>query len=108
RVVGRRWAGKKETGRTRARPKRAVRARDMLMEVPAAAAEVAAAKAAHVADVCAGEMTPAELADADAVHVAKVSAYEMTATELAHADAAHVAEVSAGEMSPAAVESEAT
>ena len=50
----------------------------MLMEVPAAAAEVAAAKAAHVtaakaaaeadhvAEVCAGEMT-----DADAAHVAR-------------------------------------
>jgi hypothetical protein len=37
-----------EIGRPKGRPKRAVRARGMLMEVPAAAAEVAAAKAAHV------------------------------------------------------------
>ena len=37
-----------EIERPKGRPKRAVRARGMLMEVPAAAAEVAAAKAAAV------------------------------------------------------------
>jgi uncharacterized membrane protein YphA (DoxX/SURF4 family) len=67
-------------------------------EVPAAA-EVAAAKAAHV---------PAAKAAAEAAHVAEVSAGEMTAAELAAAEAAHVAEVSAGEMSPASMEGEAT
>ena len=71
------------------------------------AAELAAAEAAHVADVSADEMTAAELAAAEAAHVAEVSADEMTATELADAEAAHVAEVSAGEMSPVPVESEA-
>jgi hypothetical protein len=64
------------------------------MEAPAAAAEVAAAKA--------GEMTATE-----AAHVAEVCAGEMTATELA-AGEAHVAEVSAAEMSPAPMEGEAT
>jgi hypothetical protein len=92
----------------------------MLMEVPAAA-EVAAAKAAHVpaakaaaeaahvAEVSAGEMAATELAAAEAAHVAKVSAGEMTAAELAAAEAAHVAEmIAAVEMSPVAVESGAT
>ena len=69
-------------------------------EVPAAA-EVAAAKAAHVPAAEAGEMTAAELAAAEAAHVAEVSAGEMTAAELAAAEAAHVAEVSAGEMTAA-------
>jgi hypothetical protein len=59
----------------------------MLMEVPAAA-ELASAEAAHVAEVSAGEMTAAGLA----------------AAELAAAEAARVAEVSAAEMSPVAVE----
>src|ERR1700722_11908811 len=64
----------------------------MLMEAPAAkAAHVAAAKAA-----------------AEAAHVAEVCAGEMTATELAAGEAAHVAEVSAAEMSPAPMEDEAT
>ena len=67
------------------------------MEVPAAA-EVAAAKAAHV---------PAAKAAAEAAHVAEASAGEMTA-ELAAGEAAHVAEVSAAEMSPALMEGEAT
>jgi hypothetical protein len=67
------------------RPKATPKANGVLTEMPAAA-EVAAAKAAHVAEVSAGEMT---------------------ATELAAAEAAHVAEVSASEMSPVAVESEA-
>ena len=79
-----------EIGRPKGRPKRAVRARGMLMEVPAAA-EVATAQAAHM---------PA----AEAAHVAEVSAGEMTAAELAAAEAAHVADVSADEMSPVAVE----
>ena len=57
------------------------------------AAELAAAEAAHVAEVSAGEMTAAELAES--------SAGEMTAAELAAAEAAHVAEVSAGEMTAA-------
>jgi hypothetical protein len=121
-----------EIERPKGRPKRAVRARGMLMEVPAAAAEVAAAKAAHVpaakaaaeaahvaaakaaaeaahvAKVSAAEMSPAELAAGEA-DVAKVSAGEMTAAELAAAKAAHVAEMTAAvEMSPVAVESEAT
>ena len=90
----------------------------MLTEMPAAA-EVAAAKAAHVpaakasaeaahvAEVSAGEMTAAELAAAEAARVTEVSAGEMTAAELAAAEAAHMAEVSAGEMRPVAVESEA-
>jgi hypothetical protein len=108
----------------------------VLTEMPAAA-EVAAAKAAHVpaakataeaarvADVSAGEMTAAELA-AEPAHVAHVSAGEMTAAELAAepahvadvsahevtaaelaAEASNVAEVCAGEMSPVPVESEA-
>jgi hypothetical protein len=66
-------------------------------EVPAAA-EVAAAKAAHV---------PAAKAAAEASYVAEVSAGEMTGAELAAAEAAYVAEVYAGEMT-GAVESEAT
>jgi hypothetical protein len=70
------------------------------MEAPAAkAAHVAAAKAAHV---------PAAKAAAEAAHVAEVCAGEMTATELAAGEAAHVAEVSAAEMSPAPMEDEAT
>ena len=85
----------------------------MLMEVPAAAAEVrrqppkAAAEAAHVAEVSAGEMTATEMTATEAAHAAEVSTGEMTAAELAAAEAAHVAEVSAGEMTPVAVESEA-
>ena len=43
-----------------------------------------------------------------AAHVAEVSAGEMTAAELAAGEAAHVAEVSAAEMSPALMEGEAT
>ena len=90
------------------------------MEAPAAkAAHVAAAKAAHVpaakaaaeaahvAEVCAGEMTATELAGAEAAHMADVSTGEMTGAELAGAEAARVAEVSAGEMSPVPVETEA-
>src|ERR1700722_18465383 len=84
----------------------------MLTEMPAAA-EVAAAKAAHVpaakasaeaahvAEVSAGEMTAAELAAAEAAPVTEVSAGEMTAAELAAAEAAHVTEVSADEMTAA-------
>ena len=85
----------------------------------AAAAEVAAAKAAHVprakaaaaeaapvADVCAGEMTAAELGAAEAAHAADVCAGEMTDAELT-AEAAHVAEVSAGEMTAAELAAEA-
>ena len=75
-----------------------------------AAAEVAAAKAAHVpaakAAAEAAHMAAAKAA-AEAAHVADVCAGEMTAAELADADAVHVAEVSAGEMSPVPVESEA-
>src|SRR3984957_6095473 len=55
--------------------------------VPAAkaaaeAGEMTATEAAHVAEVCAGEMTATELAAGEAAHVAEVSAGEMTATEL--------------------------
>jgi hypothetical protein len=71
------------------------------------ATELAAAEAAHVAEVSASEMTATELPAAKAAHVADVSAVEMTPAELAAAEAAHVAEVSASEMSPVAVESEA-
>src|ERR1700733_5994304 len=70
------------------------------------AAELGAAEAAHMADVCAGEMTAAELGAAEAAHAADVCAGEMTAAELT-AEAAHVAEVSAGEMTAAELAAEA-
>ena len=72
------------------------------------ATELAAGEAAHVAEVSAGEMTATELAAGEAAHVAEASAGEMTATELAAGEAAHVAEVSAAEMSPAPMEGKAT